>query len=322
VQQTLERVAAAAVVRARVRSTLVLVLASWNASPAFLWEHSVRYGPENAAENAAADTAAAAVALLLAAASIVMTLAVQERATEWHVALGCIVRILDVLVSEENKIDQQLDAVDLLLIVFSSFPHRLLLLLSDSDGENWRDLPASASLVSRNRQNLLETGGPLLLLLLLSPPDERWRQRLCWAHHRVWAANSIQTKNWQKLLPMLLSVMMVAASAAASAAAAAVALLLATEKICHVAGWRLAGWCPPGSASHPDRVHLCRRVRRQSWWLAPRELCGGRSTIWQWFSGSCLTDLRGMDDFNQTNVYVCFFCYLREVKQDFLRHVL
>jgi hypothetical protein len=43
---------------------------------------------------------------------------------------------LDLLVSEENKIDQQLDAVDLLLIVFSSFPRRLLLLLSDSDGEN------------------------------------------------------------------------------------------------------------------------------------------------------------------------------------------
>jgi PDZ domain-containing secreted protein len=66
-----------------------------------------------------------------------MTLAVQERATACcmlHVAPGCTVRILDLLVSVENKTDPQSGAFDL-LTVSSSFPHRLLLLLSDSDGE-------------------------------------------------------------------------------------------------------------------------------------------------------------------------------------------
>jgi hypothetical protein len=66
---------------------------------------------------------------------MLMTLAVQERATACcmlHVGPGCTVRIFDLLVSVENKTDQQLGAVDL-LIVSSSFPHRLLLQPSDSD---------------------------------------------------------------------------------------------------------------------------------------------------------------------------------------------
>jgi hypothetical protein len=115
-----------------------VLAASWFALRNRVWNAKlvpVRYAAAAAAKNAAAVLSVTAAASLPAAAAAMM-LAVQEKATAWHVALGCIVRILGLLVSGENKIDQQLDAVDLLLIVFSSFPRRLLLLLLDSDGGN------------------------------------------------------------------------------------------------------------------------------------------------------------------------------------------